>query len=319
MQQKVLVTGTSVRAELLQPLVDAGFIIDNPTHLLSEAELAEALKTSAAYLLGGDEFATRTALATASGLKVIAFLGMGYESFIDVKAASEFKIPVTNTPGTLSNSVAEFTIGLLLNSTRRLHAYASDFAQQSSGKEEKQHDLAALHVGIVGLGGIGTRIAEILRSGFGTKVTYFSRTRKPDQEKRLGIAYASLEELVPAVDALVIMTPGSDATKGLLSRDLLATAKPGLLLVNTARPEIVDPEALRLGLQSGHIAYAALDGFYDEKTVADALRPFQPTRLMVTGHIASLTHEARDGMAIKAVRSIINLVQTGQDALVVNR
>jgi glyoxylate reductase len=320
MATRVLVTGTSVRSDLLRPLVDAGCAVDNPTHLLSEGELTTALAQSTAYLLGGDEYASRTALASAKQLKVIAFLGMGYEAFVDVSAANEFGISITNTPGTLSNSVAEFTVGLLLSSTRKLHYYAAHYLSGQTGVEAKQHDLSALHVGIVGLGGIGVRIAEILRNGFNTKVSYYSRTRKPAEEARLGLSYLPLPELVGQVDALIVMTPGNSETAGLIDNSLISTAKPGLILVNSARPEIVDVDALLAGIESGQISYAAFDSFYDRNVPAvEKLKALSPMKLMITPHVGSLTHEARDGMARKATQSILNVLRTGTDEYIVNK
>lgn len=319
MTKKILVTGTSVRSELLRPLIDAGYTIDNPTHLLSESELGAALVSSEAYLLGGDEYASRTALSSARGLKVLAFLGMGYDSFVDVAAAKEFGIPITNTPGTLSNAVAEFTVGLVLSSTRRLFLYASDYEAGRSGHEEKQHDLSALHVGIVGLGGIGTRIAEILRNGFQSRVSYYSRSRKSNEEARLGIDYKPLEQLTSEVDVLVIMTPGNEDTKSLIGKPQLSQASNGLILVNSARADIVDPVALLAAIEEGKVEYAAFDGFYDEPNEqVSRLKSLIPKNLMITGHIASLTHEARDGMANKAMQSILNVLSTGTDECIVN-
>lgn len=320
MANKILVTGTSVRADLLKPLSDAGFVVENPTHLLSESELKEQLKTSAGYLLGGDEFASKEALSTADGLKVIAFLGMGYQSFIDVEGANGKGIPITNTPGTLSNSVAEFTVGLLLNSTRKLFKYGTDYSKGQTGHEEKQHDLAALHIGIVGLGGIGTRIVEILRNGFNSKVSYFSRTRKEQEEKRLGITYSTLENLLPNVDVLILMTPNTPETTGMIGGNQISSMKKGSIIINTARPEIVESSALLSGLESGQIEFAALDGFYEAASSdSEKLKAIIPNKLMVTGHIASLTHEARDGMAKLATQSIINLIKTGTDKYIVNK
>lgn len=320
MANKILVTGTSVRADLLKPLSDAGFVVENPTHLLSEIELKEHLKNSAGYLLGGDEFASKEALSTADGLKVIAFLGMGYQSFVDVEGASAKGIPITNTPGTLSNSVAEFTVGLLLNSTRKLFKYGNDYTKGQTGHEEKQHDLAALHTGIVGLGGIGTRIAEILRNGFNSKVSYFSRTRKEQEEVRLGITYLTLENLLSSVDVIILMTPNTPLTNGMIGIKQVDSMKKGSIIINTARPEIVESKALLSGLESGQIEYAAFDGFYEESNPdSEKIKSLIPNKLMVTGHIASLTHEARDGMAKLATQSIINLIKTGSDKFVVNK
>ena len=98
---KVLVTGTSVAEEFLEQLRAEGFTVSNPTHLLSEDELTSELRNSTGYLLGGDEIATRKALSQATELKAIAFLGVGYQSFVDVAAAKDLSIPVTYTPGTL--------------------------------------------------------------------------------------------------------------------------------------------------------------------------------------------------------------------------
>ncbi len=314
MSEKILVTGTSVREELLKPLSSAGYVISNPTHVLTEKELSDALSDATGYLFGGDEFASATALESANKLKVIAFLGMGYQSFMDVAAAKKKGIAVTNTPGTLSNAVAELTIGLLLSATRRIYLYATEYARGQTGAEEKQRDLANLRVGIVGLGGVGTRIAEILRGGFGCSVAYYSRTRKEQEEKRLGISYASLDKLCSDVDALIVMTPGNDETKGLIGRNQIDKLKTGAVLVNTARPAIVDAAALLAALKSGRIGYTALDGFYDEPApLVSELKQLIPTRLMVTGHIGSLTHDARDAMANKAVKSILNMLKTGSD------
>lgn len=320
MNTRVLVTGTSVRHELLQPLVDAGYTVDNPTHLLSDSELKEALTSAAAYLLGGDEYASRTALSSAKDLKVIAFLGMGFEAFIDAAAAADLRIPITNTPGTLSNAVAELTTGLVLSSTRRLFEYASDYRVGASEAPEKQHDLSALHVGIVGLGGVGTRIAEILRNGFGSRVSYYSRTRKPKEESGLGLSFASLSQLVREVDVLVVMAPGNDETKGMIGKDQVTNFRRGLILINSARPDIVDPAALLAGLESGQIGYAAFDAFYEQSPhLVERLKAMIPAKLMVTPHLGSLTHEARDGMARKATQSILNILKTGTDPCIVNK
>lgn len=314
MTKTVLVTGTSVREDLLRPLVDAGYKIENPTHLLSDVELGEALSKASAYLLGGDEFASGTALSKAKNLKVIAFLGMGYESFIDVRSAKELKIAVTNTPGTLSNAVAELTVGHILASVRKIHFLASEFEAGKAAVEDKQRDVAALRIGIIGLGGIGSRIAEILRKGFGAQVSYYSRSRKKALESGLAIQYEPLEALVQNADVVVVMTPGNDETKGLINASLLAKGKKGQVIVNTARPEVIDPAALAEALSSGQVSYAAFDGFYDEVSEGAAkLKALAPSKVMITPHIGSLTHDARDAMGIKAVRSILNVLKSGRD------
>jgi glyoxylate reductase len=111
------------------------------------------------------------------------------------------------------------------------------------------------------------------------------------------------------------MTPGNSETKGLIGPDQVKAFKSGMILVNTARPDIVEPNALLDGLKSGAIGYASFDGFFEEPSSLVAnLKQFLPEHLMVTGHIASLTHDARDAMAMKAVQSILNVLNSGSDA-----
>ncbi len=321
MKNKVLVTGNSVDAKFLAPLTTAGFRVHNPTHILSEQELSIELEDAVAYLLGGDERATESAVKNARDLKVVAFLGVGYESFMDASGISRLGIRITNTPGTLTNSVSEFTVGQLLNLRRRLTQYTNAYMSGKQGTETKQHDLASTRIGIIGLGAIGTRIAETLRQGFGSDIRYFSRTRKPGVEDRLSISYLSLPDLLSWAEAYIVMTPGNDATRGLIGARELAhiPASAGRLLVNTARAFVVDPAALLSALEDGRLAATAFDGFYDDESDRAKLLALGQERLLVTGHIASLTSDARDGMARKAVQSILNVLSKGDDENVVNR
>jgi lactate dehydrogenase-like 2-hydroxyacid dehydrogenase len=150
-------------------------------------------------------------------------------------------------------------------------------------------------------------------------VSYYSRTRKPHEEERIGLQYAALRDLFVSVDAVIVMTPGNESTHHLIDDQILSAARPGLILINTAREDIVSPAALLAALQSGTLGYTGFDGFYsDDAPHTTELKRFIPERLTVTGHIASLTHEARDGMAIKAVRSILNILETGADDYIVN-
>ncbi len=317
MSKRILVTGSSIKDALLQPLIDAGYDVVHPSQTLNEAQLIEQLKGTSAYLYGGDEEASPAALSTAAQLKLIAFYGVGYESFLDVPAVKTLGISITNTPGTLTNSVAEMTVGQLINCRRRLGAYSHNYMLGLHGNEELQHDLSGHKIGIVGLGAIGTRIAEILTLGFNCEVLYYSRTRKPDEEKRLGIRYSLLTDMFKEVDAVVIMTPGNQTTASLIGTEVISAAKPGMLLVNTARPEIVDPEALLEGLSNKRIAYAAFDKFYAKSEVSAKLLELQPEKLTITNHIGSLTHDARDAMSRKAVSSILNFLSSGDDPYLV--
>ncbi|MEJ0060797.1 MAG: 2-hydroxyacid dehydrogenase [Terricaulis sp.] len=311
----VLVTGASVRADLLEPLRAAGLEIDNPQTTLSEAELTEKLSTASAYIKSGGETVTAASLARADALKVIAFFGMGYESSVDVEAARAKGIAITITHGVLNNAMADLTLGLILSAVRRIHLVATRYAQGTPLAPEKRRDLAALTFGILGMGGSGERIAEVLREGFRAPVNYFSRTRKPELEARLGMGYRDFDALMAESDVLVVIVAGNKNTWGMIDAAAIARAKPGQVLINVARPAIVDPRALLAGLRDGPLSYAAFDGFYTEPAdVLADLKALMPEKLMVTSHIGSLTHEARDAMGAKAVASALNMLTRGEDA-----
>lgn len=318
----VLVLGDSVPAPFLDRLRAAGLAVRNPPAsfppaILGEAELREELDGCVACLLGGDEIATAAVLESAAPrLRAVSFLGVGYESFVDADAAAALGIKVTNTPGVLSDSVAEFTVGLALDGWRRISEF---IAQGHAAEQVKRHDLRGHRVGIVGLGAIGTRICEILTRGFEAEVTYFSRTRRPAVERDLGIAFQPVERLVGEADLLIVMVPETPATVGMIDRAAFAARDPdsGLILVNTSRADVVDPEGLTWALDTGRVESAWFDGFYRAgSATTEALE--RRAEVEVSPHVASLTFEARDAMAERAVGSLLNLLRGGEDPYVVN-
>jgi lactate dehydrogenase-like 2-hydroxyacid dehydrogenase len=320
LEGKVLVTGESVAASFLAQLEDAGLTVSNPRDsfppaILSDDQLVAELEGCRGYLLGGDEVASRQVLDQVSGLEIISFLGVGYQSFVDAEAAASVGVPVTNTPGVLANSVAEFTIGLLLEARRNIITYATD----STAEHRKESDIAGHSVGIVGLGAIGTRIAEILTQGFRAEVSYYSRTRKPSEESRLGLRYSSLGDLVSDVEVLILMVPETPETTNLLNAEILAqrSADEPLLIINTARAEVVDPAALADAMERGSVGRATFDGYYREES-NDSRRLRDMPGFRLTPHIASLTHDARDAMAQLAVDSILQVLGGQVPASIVN-
>ncbi|MEO3939345.1 NAD(P)-dependent oxidoreductase [Dermatophilaceae bacterium Soc4.6] len=316
----VLVTGESVSRAHLQRLTDAGLIVINPAEsfppaILAEDDLAHVLEPCVGYILGGDEVASRKVLERARSLKVLAFLGVGYESFVDTEAATDLHIPVTSTPGVLANSVAEFTVGLLLDARRNI----TRFATEPGFPQNKARDLSGHAVGIVGLGAAGSRIAEILRKGFGAEVSYFSRTRKPALEESLGIRYASLEDITASVESLILMVPETPDTTNLLTSSLLLSRSSSnpMIVINTARAEVIEPQAILQAVESGAVSALWFDGYYRDATDATRSLEVSPS-VFVTPHVASLTHDARDAMSTMAVESILKILKTGSDEAIVN-
>ncbi|MFF4778401.1 2-hydroxyacid dehydrogenase [Microtetraspora fusca] len=317
---KIVVSGAGIDERLLAPLHGLGCRVvsigrkETPTAQALRHELADAV----AYLHGGEEVVSEEALELADGLRVIAFLGIGYETFIDVAAARRRDIVVTNTPGRTTDAVAEFTVGQIINASRRIPRHLGTVYPHWSGAEELPDELVSKKIGIVGLGQIGARIAGILRLGFGCRVSYYNRTRREDQEMTLGVRFRQLAELAEWSDVLVVMV-GNAETVGLIDRRVLARVRPGSILVNTARASVVDPEALRDALAGGRLAMAVFDGYYQDSSVAKDLLNDFGDRMYVTGHIASHTKQSMERMVRQAVDSVVNLLSGRPDPNVVIR
>lgn len=305
MTENILITGSSVEQDLLLPLSEAGYDLKIIEEDLDEESLADALEGVTGYLFGGDETVTGPALRKASGLRVISFLGVGWESFMDVSAVRERGISVTNTPGTLSASVAELTVGLLLDATRKI----SYLATNPAAHPEKARELSSMKIGIVGLGSIGSMIARILRLGFGSQVAYNSRTRKISAEEILEVKYMDLHELARWADALIVMTTANESTRGLIGASVLDEVHEGTILVNTSKPPVVDSSALLDSLRSEKLSIACFDGFYGgEDPNRVNLMQYGVDRLIITPHLGSLTGEARNRMGAAAVGNLLSFL-----------
>ncbi|MGI5155987.1 2-hydroxyacid dehydrogenase [Microbispora sp. CA-102843] len=313
--ETILVTGTGIDLTLLEPLERQGYTVRRLPSMPDEDKLIREMQGAVAYLHGGEERATASALEEAQEtLRVVAFLGVGYENFVDVAAADRLDIAVTSTPGAATDAVAAFTVAQIINANWRIPQYLGNHFPGWQGPKELPRELAARTIGIVGLGAIGTRIAEILRRGFDVPVAYYNRTRKEALERELKISFLPLHELAEHSDILVVMVPETEKTRSMIDAGVITRMRPGTVLVNTARPAVVDPMALYDGMVEGRVGLAVFDGFYgpDSRAAARLLAEFGQ-QLLVTGHIASHTRETMDRMVRQAVRSIENVLTYGSD------
>ncbi|MCC5581517.1 hypothetical protein IMZ11_38535 [Microtetraspora sp. AC03309] len=318
---KIVVSGAGIDERLLAPLYGLGFQVVpvGRGEPLTAQALRHELADAVAYLHGGEEHVSEEALELAYGLKVIAFLGIGYETFIDVAAVRRRGIIVTNTPERTPDAVAEFTIGQIINAGRRIPRHLGTVYPHWTDAGELPDELVSKKIGIVGLGQIGTRIATILSRGFGCRVSYYNRTRREDQERALGLRFRQLPELAEWSDVLVVMVGGNAETAGMIDHRILGRVRPGTILVNTARACVVDPEALRDALAAGLLGMAVFDGYYQDSSVAKDLLNDFGDRMYVTGHIASHTKQSMERMTRQAVASVVNLLNGRTDANIVVR
>lgn len=243
--------------------------------------------------------------AAGSSLKIIANYAVGFDN-IDLKAATGRGIMVTNTPEVLNEAVAELTWALILSLARRV-VEADEFMRKASFRGWDPglflgRDVYGKTLGIVGFGHIGSLVARRAK-GFEMKVLYFSRSRKPEAEKELGIRYADLDKLLRGSDVVTLHLPLTPQTRHLIGQKELKKMKPTAYLVNTSRGPVVDEKALAESLREGEIAGAGLDVYENEPDVYPEL--LQMENVVLTPHIASATIEARSAMAQVAVDNLL--------------
>ena len=253
----------------------------------------------------------REVMAQLPQLKYIGVLATGY-NVVDIEAAHEHDIIVTNVPAYSTESVAQMVFAHLLTVTNRTEHYA---LQNRQGRWTKNPDfcywdfshmeLAGKTFGIVGLGNIGRRVAEIALA-FGLQVK--ALTSKSANALPAGIEKADLEELLASSDIISLHCPLTDSTRHLINRETLSLMRPSAILINTGRGPLVDDQAVAYALAEGQLAAFCADVLTEEPPKADNPLLSQPNAF-ITPHIAWATEEARSRLlqvAISNVRAFLN-------------
>lgn len=243
-------------------------------------------------------------LAKAPNLKVIAQASVGYDN-IDIAACNARNIPVGNTPGVLVDAVADLAYALILDSARKI-VLAYDHVKSGKWGENKPFglatDLANKTLGVVGMGDIGSAIAERAKASK-MKIIYHNRNRRADDEA-LGATYVTFDELLAQADFIVIAVTLNPTTKGMFNKEAFAKMKDGARIVNISRGAVIDTEAMYEALLSGKLAHAAMDVTDPEPLPGDHKLLSLPNGT-VTPHMASATTETRDAMALLTVDNIL--------------
>ena len=243
-------------------------------------------------------------LAKAPNLKVIAQASVGYDN-IDIAACNARNIPVGNTPGVLVDAVADLAYALILDSARKI-VLAYDHVKSGKWGENKPFglatDLTNKTLGVVGMGDIGSAIAERAKASK-MKIVYHNRNRRADDEA-LGATYVTFDELLAQADFIVIAVTLNPTTKGMFNKEAFAKMKDGVRIVNISRGAVIDTEAMYEALLSGKLAHAAMDVTDPEPLPGDHKLLSLPN-VTVTPHMASATTETRDAMALLTVDNIL--------------
>ncbi len=299
----------------------AGHEVDLPRQgHLSRDEILERVGGADALVCLLSDRVDEELLARAPRLKVIANLGVGVDN-IDFEAVNRRRIPVTNTPDVLTETTADLAWALLLAAARRVVEADRDLREHEFPgwtfiPPHLGVDVYGKTLGVVGLGRIGTAIARRGR-GFGMKLLYTSRTRKPALEEELGLEYTPLPELLRRADFVVLAVPLTGETQHLIGEEELALMGRDSILVNISRGPVVDEGALARALKRGLIRAAALDVFEREPEVHPELLPLE--NVVLTPHIGSATLATRRAMARLAAEAVIDVLAGRRPANPVNQ
>ena len=253
------------------------------------AALLAAVVDADALVVRSETQVTAEVIAAARQLRVVARAGVGVDN-IDIPAATAAGVLVLNAPGANATSAGEHTIGLLLALTRKItDANATLHTGTWDRKRYKPVDLAGRTVGIVGLGHVGSVVARRLVA-FDMNVIAHDPLISPARFDELGVRPVGLDELFATSDVVTFHVPVTPETVHLLNGETIARLKPGAIVLNVARGEIVDQEALATALRSGRVAAAAVDVFPVEPTTTSPL--FGLPNVVVTPHIGGSSTEA---------------------------
>lgn len=296
---RVLVT-EEIAEPGLELLRAAGHEVDVSVGL-SASELLEAVPGAAALIIRSATKVTAEALAAGRELVVVGRAGIGLDN-VDVDAATKQGVLVVNAPQSNVLSAAEHTMALLLAQARNVpQAHAALAAGRWERSRWEGVELHGKVLGVVGLGRVGALVAQ-RAAAFGMRLVAYDPYVSADRARQMGVEMMSLAEVVAVADFLTIHLPKTAETAGLIGVDVLARAKPGLRIVNTARGGIVDEKALAAAVADGTIAGAALDVFEHEPVTSSPL--FELDSVVVTPHLGASTREAQDKAGVTIAEQV---------------
>jgi lactate dehydrogenase-like 2-hydroxyacid dehydrogenase len=296
-------------------LKDAGYEVDisEKDGVLTKEELVAALKAKEydAVLPLLTDAIDAEIFDAAPTAKIFANYAVGYNN-IDVEEAKKREIVVTNTPGVLTETVAEHTAAMIMAATMRI-AEGDRFTRRGMYDGWAPMLLLGMNLkgktlGIVGAGRIGSAVANAMKKGFGMSVIYFDIKKNEEFEKATGGGFReSVEDVLKEADVVTLHVPLLDSTRHLINKERLEMMKPTAYLINSSRGPVIDENALVEALREKKIAGAALDVFENEPALAEGLAELE--NVVITPHIASATEETRQKMSEMAAQNIIAFLE----------
>ncbi len=297
---RVLVTEKLAQAGL-DLMAEAGHEVDVRLGL-SPDELVVAIAGAHALVIRSATTVTAEVLAAGTDLVVVGRAGIGLDN-VDVPAATERGVMVVNAPQSNILSAAEQAMALLLAQARNVpQAHAALVAGKWERSKWEGVELYGKTLGVIGLGRVGALVAQRALA-FGMHLVAYDPFVSADRARHMGVELMGLDQLMGESDFVTIHLPKNAETLGLVDAELLAKAKPGLRLINTARGGIVDEDALADAVRSGHVQGAGLDVFAKEPTTESPL--FELPSVVVAPHLGASTAEAQDKAGVTIAEQVI--------------
>jgi D-3-phosphoglycerate dehydrogenase len=251
---------------------------------------------------------TADVIKAAKKLKVVGRAGIGVDN-VDIPAATAAGVIVMNTPFGNSITTAEHAISLMLALARELPAAN---ASTQAGKWEKNRfmgvEITGKVLGLIGAGNIGSIVADRAK-GLKMRVIAFDPYLSPERAQDLGVEKVELNDLLARADFITLHVPMTPETKNILSADAINKMKKGVRIINCARGGLIDEAALKVALDSGHVAGAALDVFAEEPAKSNIL--FGNDKVVATPHLGASTNEAQENVALQVAEQISDYLLTG--------
>ena len=287
---------------------------------LSQEELILACKAHDALISVGPNKIDEHFLQQCSHLKGIALMSVGYDN-VDVEAATRYGVPVSNTPGVLSGATADVAFLLMIAVSRKAFFLHNSIAKGKWGFFEPTanlgQELNGKTLGVLGLGRIGTELAQKCKAAYNMDVIYHNRKPNAEAEQSLAARYVDFETLLKESDVLSVHVNLTAETKGLFDAAAFKQMKPSVIFINTARGAIHNENDLLEALQQQTIWGAGLDVTNPEPM--DSRHPLlDMPNVCVLPHIGSATVETRNNMAVMAARNIIAVLQGQHMPQVIN-
>ncbi|SDB37383.1 Lactate dehydrogenase [Pseudomonas sp. NFACC23-1] len=287
-----------------------------PIHIrrpVDEQQLLELLPDVHTYILGGPEYLSARLIDKATQLRHVVVMGTGTASFVDIDYATKKSIRLTNTPYMNVKAVAEFTLAMLTMCLAKVPESIEGVKEGGRWIQTPRPSLSALSIGFVGMGAIGTEMAHQLHLRGCSRMTYWSRTRKPAIEKNLSMTYASVKDIVGTMDVVCIHLAGCPETRHLINEDVLKNASPTIKIFNMSSPWIICPVALKDFLCTRPEAFCYIDGYYNEWVENRGqfkdpygLLSLSTKSLVVTSHLAAQEQGTISAIFAKAVKQVVD-------------